>query len=265
MRPQPSQIVKTFKVVGGSLSFDRRMPIQAGLTGYDVMLVGASGGYGGRSYHNNSNYCYGAGPGGGGMIRAQGALVDLPDDVMTLVSGVEGSNGSDTGNASRGGMGSVGGDSSFNGLVAYGGKGGQGGRVDFSSSLGTTANLANGGDGGQNSLGVGSGGAGSEGEATNVFPNHTPATQGLAVATGGYGGGGETGRARGNGNDLFDAKVGKAGNVGEGYDSPGGSVSSNRGGGGGGADISPITGSTVEEYYGTVASEPKGVAYLKLT
>lgn len=273
MRPQKGHLTPVIKVVNGNAVFDRTKYMHAGYTTYDCILVGGAGGYGGRSYYNGNNYAYGAGGGGGGLLRIQGDLRDLPTDWLTLEGGYAGTKGADQGNKVTGNTGTTGGTSSFGfDWRAFGGKGGGGGRVDFTSGIGGSANLSDGGDGGGNSLGLGTIGIGSTGGADAAAPNHTAATAGSAAAisttVGGGGGGGETGKVETNNLVMYAATfAAKNGNVNatEGTTGPGGATSSNKGGCGGGGNIALVTGGATE-YYGSYAlgSDPNGVAYLKL-
>lgn len=273
MRLQPAQVNPVTKVIGGDpvTYWDRRLLMHAGYRYFDAIMVGGSGGYGGRSYKNSGLYSYGAGPGGGGCLRIRGKLTDLTSDATLIGAGSVGANGSDQTTPTAGGTGGTGGTSNFYAWQAFGGKGGGGGDTSYSASLGDSYTISDGGDGGDNSLGLGSPGVGSEGGLDSTAPNHTAATSGVYAVSGGNGGGGGGGGESGKADSASSASpyagaAGKTGNVYTPDNITGiaGLVTSNKGGAGGGANISDVTGGP-NEYYGGYAagSEPKGVVYVK--
>lgn len=278
MRIQKNQIpgyVATTLVYapGQSNTFNKIPYIMAGYTTYDVFIVGASGGKSGIAYGRSDNFCNmrQSGGGGGGCLRLQGPLVNLPDST-SLTTGAVGANG---GNAAQfdltAGNGGVGGSSSFNGYVAYGGEGGRGGRWDYLPT-GTPGagyfqnNLpGRGGNGGGNSMSFGSAGSGAVMSVCAV-PNYGPATEypgtgGTGATPGSYinagsfpvigggcgGGGGKGAVVKDFGTTIWwggsDASSGSqiAGGIpaAEGAGSP---TSASEGGIGGGANIGVIVG-----------------------
>jgi hypothetical protein len=277
MRPQKSQINPNIKVLGGaSRSWNRVLPMLAGYTNFNVIMVGASGGYGGKSTYNTENTGWGGGGGGGGMLRVQGPLKGLPQDTIDISAGLVGGNGTDAGKNTKGGTGATGGTSSFGSWSATGGRGGEGGDVEYAAQLGGSGIVASGGDGGTNSKDLGEPpGQGGIGETAHSAPNYTLPTRGSVGSVnesplyfyGGTGGGGGTGRIRTNNQVNAEAKPGKEGMWAAGYTCPGGPITSSRGGTGGGSDISDVTGSEDPEYYGAPVQvgEPDGVVFLKLS
>jgi len=268
MRPVQTQFADRFKYIGVAYSFSRDLYMHAGYTHVGVALVGGAGGRGGDSVKNADNSVWGAGGGGGGSLILNIDLKDLPVPGTLASAGVAGTHGANVASGVLGVAGTAGGDSTFMSWTAFGGKGGGGGKVDYDVHLGGSGNLSDGGDGGDNSLGLGTVGQGSTGTNISTTPNHTVPTAGVAEAggqIGGGGGGGGTGKARTNAQTNFAGEAGKAGNVGWTLDHAGGPMVASKGGDGGGADIQVISGA--HEYYGSYAAgaNPNGVVAFLLS
>lgn len=112
-------------ILHNGVPFVKAPYIDAGYNTYDVICIGAAGGYGG-GWSDSGGSCGGAG-GGGGSQRVQGLLADLSSsaDIVVGVAGADGAD-SDMHSEHRGASGSDGGYSSFDTTVAQasGGKGG---------------------------------------------------------------------------------------------------------------------------------------------
>lgn len=196
--------------VPGTYSFDKvQYPDH---TKYDVMVVGAGGGYGGGlagidpSHSDWDVTNYGGAGGGGGSFRIQG-LLSLLEDETEIIVGAAGANGDDGGDdpdASTDGGG--GGYSSFGDFViASGGAGGH-----SSQTLSYEENqYADGGEGGIGGYGTAPGGGvegglcGLNDDPENPEPfQHVPATNGqdgpLVPVHGGMSGSGGGGGAGGS-------------------------------------------------------------------
>lgn len=250
-----------------------------GYTHYDVMAIGAAGGFGSfLNYvdpylHRNSVETGGAG-GGGGAHRIQGDLSELPEVLSVVVgeAGIDGPTITDYADNTLRAFGGDGGYSSFNGMMccASGGKGG------WSTSW---SQGGAGGKGGQIVAG-GGGRGGSYAPSTNTY---TPAEEGTWDGTIGPGGGGGNGGsgyyydgynfvttlwkaadgARGSYNNFDLSVYGPAGTV-RFFTVPNGSFQLFPGAGGG-AKASPLTKDNV--VYGSRAQgcNPGGAVILRLT
>lgn len=269
MRPQKSQIPDRIKfgVTPGTL-WDRSLAMHAGYTNFTVAVVGAAGGRGGNSTKNADNTIWGAGGGGGGSFMLNGKLKDLSGPNTLVIVGAAGAHGADKPVGTKGASGLAGGLSSFYEWTAFGGQGGTGGDLDYSSQLGGSGFVSDGGDGGDNSLGLGNVGQGAIGNNVSNSPAVVSATGGTSevqVQIGGGGGGGGAGRAVTNGQTNAGATKGAAGNQGFTLDHAGGASVGSKGGDGGGANVTLATGTA--EYYGSYAAgaTPDGVVAILLS
>lgn len=216
----PPKMIKTSDFV-----LNRDLLIMAGYKRYDILLIGAAGGWGGealsRGYAAIGPGKYrmmACGPGGGGTLWLKGLLSYLP----AFPAGVIGQPGV---NAPQGSAdvlsqnGTDGGSTTFNGFSAYGGQGGQGGKY-VSTIYNDGINVdkvditvrSRGGNGGGNSVGLGGMGEGglihmrefnnSGNLVTTEAVNPTDGTADFNLAynpnggayAGGYGGGGGQGQ-----------------------------------------------------------------------
>ena len=260
MRLDPSQVARTVKYsVPASGTINRDLLIAAGLTHFDVMLIGAPGGRAGDATGTSNKIIeFGSGGGGGGSLRIQGNLVDLPQAIPFSL-GSPGSDGANVGNDTTAGAGSDGGDAVFHTWTAFGGKGATGGKSTVVGSTPTSSVTSKGGAGGSNSLALGTGGAGGHGADYDQNEIMTSPTAGTWAVSGSNGGGRGGGGGRGAGwiggfnppyQTMGNSQAGAAGaSGGDGnQNSPGGGVAGNNGGTGSGANAKPLTG--VNEYYG---------------
>ena len=235
-----------------------------GYTDYDVIVVGAAGGRGGKLVGSGGGLTqtsYGSGGGGGASKRRQGKLIDLSPNVSVVVGAV-GAKGPDvTGGGTIVSVGAAGGLSSFGSLSAEGGLGGDSGRIVGGSTF---------------SYPIGGAGGSPTGSSRPVGGINGSQAPGIGtwddVLQQGSGGGGNSGRLTQNiGNpEILAAGAGAAGSesTGNPYRSSGEAVQSvSYGGGGGGANIAPITGD-VAEYYGSGWNNPatrNGVVVVKIS
>lgn len=261
MKIDKSQVKSLEKFTSGSGSFRRTIPIQAGFTTFEVMLIGGAGGRntGLAEIHR------GAGGGGGGSMIVKALLKDLPEVTAYSV----GAKGADGGPYDGG---EAGGNTTFGTAAAYGGQGATGiiGAPDIAGRPEDNDAIASfGGAGGGNSWNAGAGGAGGHGKYVwngTTTPGASPTGGTWASLGNGNGGGkgGGGGAGRSGRNSIASEPTGGAQGA---YSSdlyawaPGGAViSANYGGYGGGASLDPITG--VPEYFGTGNG---GAIALKLT
>jgi hypothetical protein len=281
MRLDKSQVkrIHIFESSSPTTVFKKTVHIMAGYKNYDVMIVGATGG---RSGDTNSDWTpfktWSAGGGGGGCLKLRGSLTSLPESspIVVGIGGTAGANGAQMVKAPDG---TPGGQSSFNEHVAFGGQGGKGGRYKFTTNSDKDIN-SEGGDGGGNSAGLGTGGVGGvDGELTTsgsgrwaVEPTHgTFVVGGVSpVVGGGIGGGGGTGRVK----ELEPGGVpdaGSTGSSGSGFAVAGQPPGTNDGGHGGGANIDTFidfdgpTGLAPGKDYGTAHGTPNGVVAIVLS
>jgi len=253
-----------------------------GYTDYEVFIVGAAGGRAGDAKGQISgDMMYSCGGGGGGSLRLQGKLLALTNDVSQIAVGAAGVIGADSPSfEAPAGNGTDGGNSTFiNNVVyeAHGGKGAIGGDYDFTTSR-DVVTVSEGGDGGGNSAGLGTGGTG--GRALKTDPDGDVAgtapeignliTGGVPpVVAGSFGGGGGPGKVKIGGSLKAPPYAGADGAAAAGaiFVGPGGAASTNWGGFGGGANIGYYTGNFEGEYYGCGASgyHKDGVVVIKLS
>lgn len=292
MRLDKSQVKRVILYESSSPStvFNRNPAIMAGYKNYEAMLVGAAGGFSGDCSDGSSLMkTWGAGGGGGGVLKLAGTLASLADTTPVGV-GVAGTDGVDQlVEDVQAGSGTDGGVSLFGAHQAYGGKGAIGGRYHVTTSQNLNIN-EEGGDGGGNSAGLGSGGVGGVcAEQDFAQPGDTRAavlpTQGTyvvggvaPVVAGGVGGGGGTGRVKEITTGAGDPKAGSTSQVGSGYSVAGIAPGTNMGGTGAGAKIDTFldwygpSGLTSGKKYGTRGvttadplNIPNGVVAILLT
>lgn len=265
MRIAPSQVNRQVRLTTpGSLTISRDVLLQAGLTKYDVMCIGAAGGRAGDAVGtSNKLIMKGAGGGGGGSIHLKGNLIDLPA-LINISLGAPGTTGANSGNNVTAGAGTPGGNAVFDTIIAYGGGGATGGKANVVGSMGAgTSSVAGvGGLGGTNSLALGSGGAGGHSADYEGGQSYVTPTAGTFVANamgptfgGGRGGGGGGGAGWIGGfnpiwSGMGDATDGASGssNGTSGTTGLGQPKQSPYGGLGGGANAYPILG--VDVAYG---------------
>lgn len=231
---------------------------QQGYKNFDVMCIGAAGGYGGahgaRPIDLPPSYNVGGGAGGGGgSHRIQGKLSDLPSSVPVVI-GSPGSTGS-----SHGGIndpsehGGDGGYSSFNGSLcqASGGKGGTG--SDFSPT--------------GNDMVYGPGGVGGKGGRTSSGggPSYSSGngTWNGTIGSGGAGGIGALIRTGRPPQTLNPEQPGRDGATSSNNEAKGEAGSTQ---GGGGANASALTGDdTSYGTYNAPVAIPEGAVFIVLT
>lgn len=274
--------------------WDRRPLMAAGFTDFDILLVGAQGGRAGDAWGQSSgDRAYSSAGGGGGSLRLKGKLKDLPLDVTQFYVGAVGFNGADSGsNEAPAGGGNDGTQSGMiNGFVyeAHGGTGGIGADFNFTSTT-DFSRVGEGGDGGGNSAGLGSGGLGGRSIKTDPDGNvagTAPSIGNYAVGSGGggslvvgggHGGGGGPGRVKTGGTTRGPALAGSDGNAGAPTWStgPGGAAGTNSGGYGGGYNIGDFlpgvpleTADVYGSYIGAdgldTSGHPNGVVCIKVS
>lgn len=270
MRLEKKQVnpILKFEALEDYQFFRKELYVAAGYKNYIMMAVGGCGGRSGKCSGSNSNtYAQPAGGGGAGSIMKVGALSDLAPSVGMWVASA-GAKGANTGDNVKAGDGETGGhtqwlDGTTPTVEARGGWGGIGGRVDYRTG-GVVANILRsfGGQGGNNSAGLGAGGQGG-----NVVSDDPPEAGTWAVAgavSGGVGGGGGQGQLNANSDVVWNQKDGASGAVGTyGTDAVGETFDAQEGGAGGGADVFPVTG--VHEVYGGGEGKHNGVVVIKVS
>lgn len=251
MRLDKSQVkpVILYESSSPSTAFNRLVPIMAGYKNYEVIMVGAAGGYSGDCSDGGSVLrTWRAGGGGGGLLKLAGTLASLADSTPIGV-GVAGTDGADHLQEDvQAGSGTDGGASFFGAHQAYGGKGAIGGRYHVTVTQNLNIN-EEGGDGGGNSAGLGAGGVGGicaeedfsmpgDTRAAVLPTDGTYVVGGVApVVGGGVGGGGGTGRVKEISTGAGDPKGGSTSQVGSGYSVAGLPPGNNDGAPGAGAKI----------------------------
>lgn len=281
-KTQVPSIVK-FDTPGWAGYFVKDLHVMAGYTTYEAMLVGGRGGRSGDAWGQTSGErAYSSGGGGAGSLQLAGKLSEMVSGNTLINVGAKGADGLDSGsNEAPAGHGVAGGYSRIliNGVfyVAEGGLGAIGADWDITASR-DFVTRAEGGNGGGNSAGLGTGGVG--GKAVMTDPQgdvpEVPATNGTWVAGGaapvvggGRGGGGAYGRVKTVSKpNAGGAGTGAWGNNGApyNYSGKGQSAGTNDGGHGGGAKIYGYEPDTPLEFitqYGGGGTFDGGVVVLK--
>lgn len=242
--------------------FDKTEYVEQGYTNFDVMCIGAAGGYGGGLAVPTSTpkvRVYGGAPGGGGVHRMRGLLSQLPIRSDVTV-GAPGEDAPDNTTRTLTGLelGEDGGASSFaDGLCrASGGKGGgkaQGINYDSAGGLGGLGGIGNSITAGGGMVDYWDGSVGSGGRGGNGGSADWDASSAATVATDG---------ARGAYNVDDQSVSGPAGLAGN---DPINNQCLIIPGPGGGANINELTG--MDAFFGSRAQgcDPSGLVIIRLT
>lgn len=175
-------------------NFAKAEYVALGYTYYDVLCVGAAGGFGGGLWNPGtvpSDACQGGSPGGGGSHRVQGQLASLAS-LVPVVVGAAGADAANTNNVrSIAGLvvGGDGGASTFNTNTCKA-SGGKGGAVPIVAGSYFAGGLGGRGGIGNSSVAGGGGLGGTRDGSNNNFPGSDGTWTGIIGSGGGGGNGG---------------------------------------------------------------------------